>query len=52
MRKGTKKISRELNDILIERIRKYQSQDVTQLLNNPIDEDSNNSYLGGLIKFL
>ena len=52
MRKGTKKISRELNDILIERIRKYQSQDVTQLLNNPIDEDSNNSYLGGLINFV
>ena len=52
MIKESKKISRELNNILIARIRKYQSQDVTQLLNSPIDEDSNNSYLGGLINFI
>ena len=52
MIKESKKISRELNNILIDRIRKYQSQDVTQLLNSPIDEDSNNSYLGGLINFV
>ena len=52
MIKESKKISRELNNILIARIRKYQSQDVTQLLNSPIDEDSNNSYLGGLINFV
>ena len=52
MIKESKKISRELNNILIDRVRKYQSQDVTQLLNSPIDEDSNNSYLGGLINFV
>ena len=53
MKKETpKKISRKLNNILIDRIRKYQSQDVTQLLNSPNDEDSNNSYLGGLINFV
>ena len=52
MRKASKKISRKLNNILIDRIRKYQSQDVTQLLNNPTEEDSNNSYLGGLINFV
>ena len=52
MIKESKKISRELNNILIDRIRKYQSQDVTQLLNSPIDDDSNNSYLGGLINFV
>ena len=52
MIKESKKISRELNNILIDRIRKYQAQDVTQLLNSPIDEDSNNSYLGGLINFV
>ena len=50
--KGSKKISRKLNNILIDRIRKYQSQDVTQLLNSPKDEDSDNSYLGGLINFV
>ena len=54
MKKGkvTKKISRKLNNILIDRIRKYQSQDVSQVLNSPNDEDSNNSYLGGLINFV
>ena len=52
MKKASKKISRKLNNILIDRIRKYQSQDVTQLLNNPTEEDSNNSYLGGLINFV
>ena len=46
------KITRELNEILIDRIRKYQSQDITQLLNSPNDEDTNNSYLGGLINFV
>ena len=46
------KITRELNEILIERIRKYQSQDITQLLNSPNDGDKNNSYLGGLINFV
>ena len=46
------KITRELNEILIDRIRKYQSQDITQLLNSPNDEDTNNSYLGGLISFV
>ena len=50
--KVPKKISRKLNNILIDRIRKYQSQDVTQLLNSPKDEDSNTSYLGGLINFV
>ena len=50
--KDSKKISRKLNNILIDRIRKYQSQDVTQLLNSPKDEDSDNSYLGGLINFV
>ena len=50
--KNSKKISRKLNNILIDRIRKYQSQDVTQLLNSPKDEDSYNSYLGGLINFV
>ena len=46
------KITRELNEILIDRIRKYQSQDITQLLNSPNDDDKNNSYLGGLINFV
>ena len=45
MIKESKKISRELNNILIDRIRKYQSQDVTQLLNSPKDEDSDNQYV-------
>ena len=52
MKKEQKKISRKLNNILIDRIRKYQSQDITQLINSPNDEDSNNSYLGGLINFV
>ena len=52
MKKEQKKISRKLNNILIDRIRKYQSQDITQLLNSPNDEDSQNSYLGGLINFV
>ena len=52
MTKEPEKISRKLNNILIDRIRKYQSQDISQLLNSPMDEDSNNSYLGGLINFV
>ena len=52
MIKQNEKISRELNEILIERIRKYQAQDISQLLNSPNDEDTNNSYLGGLINFV
>jgi len=51
MIKQNEKISRELNEILIERIRKYQTQDISQLLNMPNDGD-NNSYLGGLINFV
>ena len=46
------KITREVNEVLIDRIRKYQSQDITQLLNSPNDEDTSNSYLGGLINFV
>ena len=45
------KIPRKLNDILIERIRKYGMQDISQLVNGPNDEDTNTSYLGGLINF-
>ena len=45
------KIPRKLNDILIERIRKYRMQDISQLVNGPNDEDTNTSYLGGLINF-
>ena len=46
------RITREVNEVLIDRIRKYQSQDITQLLNSPNDEDTSNSYLGGLINFV
>ena len=49
--KEKEKIPRRLNEILIERIRKYQTQDTSQLINSPNDEDTNNSYLGGLINF-
>ena len=49
--KEKEKIPRRLNEILIERIRKYQIQDTSQLINSPNDEDTNNSYLGGLINF-
>ena len=45
------KIPRKLNEILIERIRKYDIQDTSQLVNGPNDEDTNFSYLGGLINF-
>ena len=45
------KIPRKLNQILIERIRKYEIQDTSQLVNGPNDEDTNTSYLGGLINF-
>ena len=45
------KIPKKLNDILIERIRKYEIQDTSQLVNGPNDEDTNTSYLGGLINF-
>ena len=43
------KIPRRLNEILIERIRKYQIQDFSQLLNGPNDGDTNAFFLGGLI---
>ena len=52
MIKENEKISREVNEVLIDRIRKYQSQDITQLINSPNDEDTSNSYLGGLINFV
>ena len=52
MIKDDEKITREVNEILIDRIRKYQTQDITQLINSPNDEDTNNSYLGGLINFV
>ena len=45
------KIPRKINDILIERIRKYEIQDTSQLVNGPNDGDTNYSYLGGLINF-
>ena len=45
------KIPLKLNKILIERIRKYGIQDISQLVNGPNDEDTNNYYLGGLINF-
>ena len=45
------KIPRKLNQILIERIRKYEIQDTSQLVNGPNDEDTNTYYLGGLINF-
>ena len=45
------KISLKLNKILIERIRKYEIQDTSQLVNGPNDEDTNSYYLGGLINF-
>ena len=47
----SEKIPRKLNEILIERIRKYDIQDTSQLVNGPNDEDTNFSYLGGLINF-
>ena len=43
------KIPRRLNEILIERIRKYETQDFSQLLNSPNDGDTNAFFLGGLI---
>ena len=46
------KITREVNEVLIDRIRKYPSQDISQLINSPNDEDTTNSYLGGLINFV
>ena len=49
--KEKEKIPRRLNEILIERIRKYQSQDFSQLINSPNDEDTNSYFLGGLINF-
>ena len=45
------KIPRKLNEILIERIRKNQAQDFSQLINSPNDEETNNFFLGGLINF-
>ena len=49
--KEKEKIPRRLNEILIERIRKYQIQDSSQLINSPNDEDTNSYFLGGLINF-
>ena len=46
------KITREVNEVLIDRIRKYPSQDISQLINSPNDEDTTNSYFGGLINFV
>ena len=50
-KKGKEKISRKLNEILIERIRKCQTQNTSQLINSPNDEDTNKSFLGGLLFF-
>ena len=50
-KKGKEKISHRLNEILIERIRKCQTQNISQLINSPNDEDTNNSFLGGLLYF-
>ena len=47
--KDKEKIPRRLNEILIERVRKYQTQDFSQLLNAPNDGDTNAFFLGGLI---
>ena len=52
MIKENEKITKEVNELLIDRIRKYQSQNISQLINSPNDEDTNNSYLGGLINFV
>ena len=41
------KIPLKLNKILIERIRKYEIQDTSQLVNGPNDGDTNTFYLGG-----
>ena len=45
------KIPRRLNEILIERIRKFQIQDFSQLINSPNDEETNSFFLDGLINF-
>ena len=50
-KKVKEKISRQLNEILIERIRKIQTQNTSQLINSPNDRDTNNSFLGGLLLF-
>ena len=44
-----KKIPGKLNEILIERIRRYQIQDTSQLINCPNDGDTNSFFFGGLI---
>ena len=49
--KKKEKVTRKLNEILIERIKKYNIQDSNQLINSPNDGDTNYSYLGGLINF-
>ena len=49
--KDKKKISIKLNEILIERIKKYKIQDTSQLINCPNDGDTNIFFLGGLINF-
>ena len=49
--KEKEKIPRRLNEILIERIRKYETQDFSQLINSPNDEETNNFFLGGLINY-
>ena len=50
-KKEKEKISRKLNEVLIERIRKCQTQNTSQLINSPNDEDTNKSFLGGLLFF-
>ena len=44
-----KKIPGKLNEILIERIRRYQIQDTSQLINCPNDGDTNSFFFRGLI---
>ena len=51
IKKEKEKITRRLNEILIDRIRKYGIQDSSQLINSPNDGDTNNYFLGGLINF-
>ena len=50
-KKKKEKITYRLNQLLIERIRKCQTQNISQLINGPNDEDTNNSFLGGLLYF-
>ena len=45
------KMTRELNELLIERIKNYNIQETNQLINGPDVDDLNISFLGGLINF-